>query len=102
MTNSRSFSEKLTTISQSQSEKLHEKSLDPIGISIQLSELAPVMNLRQAQKTIELQSLISQLAISKLRAADKNDRNKYDILEKQQIQAALAGLKIIQEVENAI
>ena len=51
---------------------------------------------------MEIQALISQLAISKLRAADKNDRNKYDILEKQQIQAALAGLKIIQEVENAI
>jgi hypothetical protein len=102
MTNSKSFSEKLTTILQSQSEKLYEKSLDPIGISIQLSELAPVMNLRQAQKTMEIQSLISQLAISKLRAADKNDRNKYDILEKQQIQAALAGLKIIQEVENAV
>lgn len=102
MTNSKSFSEKLTTISQSQSEKLYDKSLDPIGISIQLSELAPVMNLRQAQKANDIQSLISQLAISKLRAADKNDRNKYDILEKQQIQAAIAALQIIQEVENAI
>lgn len=102
MTSSKSFSEKPTMISQSQSEKLYEKSLDPIGISIQLSELAPVMNLRQAQKTMELQTLISQLAISKLRAADKNDRNKYDILEKQQIQAALAALQIIEEVENAI
>ena len=76
--------------------------MDPIGISIQLSELAPVMNLRQAQKANDIQSLISQLAISKLRAADRNDRNKYDILEKQQIQAALAALQIIQEVENAI
>jgi len=60
------------------------------------------MNLRQAQKANDIQSLISQLAISKLRAADRNDRNKYDILEKQQIQAALAALQIIQEVENAI
>ena len=60
------------------------------------------MNLRQAQKANDIQSLISQLAITKLRAADKNDRNKYDILEKQQIQAALAALQIIQEVENAI
>jgi len=60
------------------------------------------MNLRQAQKANDIQSLISQLAISKLRAADKSDRNKYDILEKQQIQAALAALQIIQEVENAI
>jgi len=102
MTNSKSFSEKQTMTSQSQSEKLYEKSLDPIGISIQLSELAPVMNLRQAQKANDIQSLISQLAISKLRAADKSDRNKYDILEKQQIQAALAALQIIQEVENAI
>ena len=102
MTNSKSFSGKQTMISQSQSEKLYDKSLDPIGISIQLSELAPVMNLRQAQKANNIQSLISQLAISKLRAADKNDRNKYDILEKQQIQAALAALQIIQEVENAI
>lgn len=102
MTNSKSFSEKLTMISQSQSEKLYEKSLDPIGISIQLSELAPVMNLRQAQKANDIQSLISQLAISKLRAADKNDRNKYDILEKQQIQAAITALQIIQEIENAI
>lgn len=51
---------------------------------------------------MELQTLISQLAISKLRAADKNDRNKYDILEKQQIQAALAALQIIEEVENVI
>jgi intracellular sulfur oxidation DsrE/DsrF family protein len=76
--------------------------LDPIGISIQLSELAPLMNLRQAEKTNELQLVISQLAISKLRAADKGDRNKYDILEKQQIQAALAALQIIQEIENAI
>ena len=76
--------------------------MDPIGISIQLSELAPVMNLRQAQKANELQSFISQLAISKLRAADKGDRNKYDIIEKQQIQAALAALQIIQEIENAI
>jgi len=102
MTNSKSFSEKQTMTSQSQSEKLYEKSLDPIGISIQLSELAPVMNLRQAQKANDIQSLISQLAISKLRAADKSDRNKYDILEKQQIQAALAALQIIQEIENAI
>lgn len=102
MTNSKSFSEKLTTISQSQSEKLYDKSLDPIGISIQLSELAPVMNLRQAQKATEVRSLICQLAISKMRAGFKNDRNKYDILEKQQIQAALVGLKIIEEVENAI
>lgn len=76
--------------------------MDPIGISIQLSELAPLMNLRQAQKANELQLVISQLAISRLRAADKNDRNKYDILEKQQIQAALAALQIIQEVENVI
>ena len=76
--------------------------MDPIGISIQLSELAPLMNLRQAEKTNELQLVISQLAISKLRAADKGDRNKYDILEKQQIQAALAALQIIQEIENAI
>jgi len=60
------------------------------------------MNLRQAQKANDIQSLISQLAISKLRAADKSDRNKYDILEKQQIQAALAALQIIQEVENVI
>jgi hypothetical protein len=60
------------------------------------------MNLRQAQKANELQLVISQLAISRLRAADKNDRNKYDILEKQQIQAALAALQIIQEVENVI
>jgi hypothetical protein len=60
------------------------------------------MNLRQAEKTNELQLVISQLAISKLRAADKGDRNKYDILEKQQIQAALAALQIIQEIENAI
>ena len=60
------------------------------------------MNLRQAQKANDIQSLISQLAISKLRAADKSDRNKYDILEKQQIQAALAALQIIQEIENAI
>jgi hypothetical protein len=60
------------------------------------------MNLRQAQKANDIQSLISQLAISKLRAADRNDRNKYDILEKQQIQAAIAALQIIQEVENAI
>lgn len=102
MTNSKSFSEKQTMTSQSQSEKLYEKSLDPIGISIQLSELAPLMNLRQAQKANELQLVISQLAISRLRAADKNDRNKYDILEKQQIQAALAALQIIQEVENVI
>lgn len=102
MTNSKSFSEKQTTILQLSSEKLYEKSLDPIGISIQLSELAPLMNLRQAQKTMEIQSLISQLAISKLRAANKGDRNKCDILEKQQIQAALAALQIIQEVENAI
>lgn len=102
MTNSKSFSEKQMMNSRSQSEKLYDKSLDPIGISIQLSELVPLMNLRQAQKTMEIQSLISQLAISKLRAADKNDRNKYDILEKQQIQAALAALQIIEEVENAI
>lgn len=102
MTNSKSFSEKQMMNLQSPSEKLYDKGLDPIGISIQLSELAPLMNLRQAQKTMEIQSLISQLAISKLRAADKNDRNKYDILEKQQIQAALAALQIIEEVENAI
>lgn len=74
--------------------------LDPISISMKLSEVQPIMNYEQAKESKEIISLISQLAINKLKAASKEDKNKYYLLEKQQIQAAEKGLKILCDIEK--
>ena len=67
-----------------------------------MSELSSVMNLEQARNAKEVEQLISQLAINKLRAASNGDRKKYDLVEKQQIQAAIRGIEIINEVEASV
>lgn len=58
------------------------------------------MNYEQAKESREIISLISQLTINKLKAASKKDKNKYYLLEKQQIQAAEKGLKILRDIEK--
>lgn len=76
--------------------------MDPISVGILLSELAPIMNYEQGVEGDEIQNTIIKLAVKKQAAASKGDRNKFDLLEKQQIQIAQRGLKLIREVEQVL
>lgn len=76
--------------------------MDPISISALLSEFMPIMNFEQAGEANEVIELISSLAISKIRAGGKGDKNKYRLLEKQQIQAAEKGIAILNALEESI
>lgn len=78
------------------------ENLDPISISAVLSEFMPIMNFEQATEASEVISLISSLAISKLRAAEKGDKNKYRLLEKQQIEAKQKGIAVLIALEESI
>lgn len=82
--------------------QLQSENLDPISISALLSEFMPIMNFEQAGEANVVIELISSLAISKMRAAGKGDKNKYRLLEKQQIQAAEKGAVILLALEESI
>jgi hypothetical protein len=58
------------------------------------------MTAGQAEKEQEISSLIASLAVLKILAASKGDKNKFNLLSKQQLEAARLGLKLIHEVEN--
>lgn len=73
---------------------------DPTGVAIWLSEIRPIMTAGQAEKEQEISSLIASLAVLKILAASKGDKNKFNLLSKQQLEAARLGLKLIHEVEN--
>lgn len=74
--------------------------MDPIGIAIRLSELRPIMNTGQAEQEEEISSTIRNLSILKLMAASKGDKNRFNLISKQQIQVAKLAESLIMEVER--
>lgn len=100
MNDSEIFSNFATEKSRQQSDKSLSSDLDPIGIAIDLSRLDPIMNQEQADQAKEIGRTLGLLAIKKLEAASKGDKSNFDRLEKQQIEAARLGQKIIAEIED--
>ena len=84
---------------ESHSEWLNED-LDPIGMTIRLSEMRPIMNASQAEQEEEISSTIRNLSILKLVAASKGDKNRFNLISKQQIQVAKLAERLIMQIEN--
>lgn len=72
--------------------------MDPIGIVIRLSEIRPIMNVVQAEREEEISGTIQRLSVLKLAAAGRDDRNKFNLICKQQTQAAMQGADLIAEI----
>lgn len=72
--------------------------LDPIGIVIRLSELRPVMTVDQAERESEVSTTMNNLAVRKIIAASRGDKNKFNLISKQQTEVARLAVKLIEEV----
>jgi hypothetical protein len=59
------------------------------------------MNVAQAELEREISETIMSLSILKISAAAKNDRNKFNLIHKQQIQASGKGAKLIEEITSS-
>lgn len=69
-------------------------------MTIRLSEMRPIMNASQAEQEEEISSTIRNLSILKLVAASKGDKNRFNLISKQQIQVAKLAEKLIMQIEN--
>lgn len=58
------------------------------------------MNLQQAAQANELTSCVVSLAISKLQASADDNKGKYELLEKQQIELQKQTAKLVEEIES--
>ena len=76
------------------------ENLDPIGIAIRLSEILPIMSVEQAEREEEISTTIMSLSLLKITAAARSDRNKFNLIQKQQIQVAEKGARLIQEIAD--
>jgi hypothetical protein len=64
--------------------------------------MRPIMNTSQAEQEEEISGTIQRLSILKLVAASKGDRNKFNIVCKQQIQAAMQAENLIRELQQEL
>jgi hypothetical protein len=58
------------------------------------------MTIEQVEQEEEICSMINSLAVLKISAASKGDKNKFNLLCKQQLEVAKAGLRLAEEVEH--
>jgi hypothetical protein len=59
------------------------------------------MNSAQAELEREISETIMSLSILKISAAAKNDRNKFNLIHKQQVQVSEKGAKLIEEITSS-
>jgi hypothetical protein len=59
------------------------------------------MNSTQAELEREISETIMSLSILKISAAAKNDRNKFNLIHKQQVQVSEKGAKLIEEITSS-
>lgn len=65
-----------------------------------MSEVRPIMTQEQVEKADEISKTFNTLAILKIQAANRGDRNKYNLICKQQGQVAAQAMQFAQEVED--
>ena len=58
------------------------------------------MNALQAEQEEEISSTIRNLSMLKLVAASRGDKNRFNLISKQQIQVAKLAERLIMQIEN--
>ena len=58
------------------------------------------MSVEQAEREEEISTTIMSLSLLKITAAARSDRNKFNLIQKQQIQVAEKGARLIQEIAD--
>lgn len=65
-----------------------------------MSDVRPIMTQEQVEEADEISRTFNTLAILKIQAANRGDRNKYNLICKQQEQVAAQAMRLIKEVED--
>lgn len=60
------------------------------------------MDRNQADREREITEAIARLAVMKIGMAIKNDRNRFNLISKQQAQIARTGMQLVAEVEDEL